>query len=79
MEIIWEVFKYVVLAIMEIAGVDRNTLGTWHLKSWWEKDWELNTQINIDFAERDNCKKTHTVLVQTVYFLQLVVISSTIH
>ena len=71
MEIIWEVFKYVVLAIMEIASVDRNTLGTQHLKSWWEKYWELNIQVNTVSTERENCKKIHTVLVQTVYFLWL--------
>lgn len=71
MEIIWEVFKYTVLAIMEIASVDRNTLGTQHLKSRWEKDWELNIQINRVSTERENCKNIHTVLVQTVYFLWL--------
>lgn len=69
MEIIWEVFKYVVLAIMEIVSVDRNPLGTQHLKSQWEKDWELSIQINIVSTERETSKKINTVLVQTVYFL----------
>lgn len=69
MEIIWEVFKYVVLAIMEIVSVDRNPSGTQHLKSQWEKDWELNIQINIVSTERQTGKKINTVLVQTVYFL----------
>lgn len=70
-EIAWEVFKYMVLAIMEIGNVDRNTLGTQHLKSWWEKYWELNIYINIVSMERKNCKKINTVLVQTVYYLWL--------
>lgn len=56
---------------MEIASVDRSTLGTQHLKSWWKKGWELNTQINIVSTEREDCKKINTVLVQTVYFLWL--------
>lgn len=60
-----------ILAIMEIVSVDRNPLGTQHLKSQWEKDWELNIQINIVYTERETGKKMNIVLVQTVYFLKL--------
>lgn len=79
MKIIWEVFKYMVLAIMEIVSVDRNPLGIQRLKSQWEKDWGLNIQINTVFTERETGKKMNTVLVQTIFYSSTVIISSTIN